>query len=75
MADFYENEELEERVILVGVQTNEHDDTMSSLKELDELARTAGAEAICKIVQNLSLHFTGYLYRKGKDRRSQRIII
>lgn len=66
MADFYENEELEERVILVGVQTNEHDDTMSSLKELDELARTAGAEAICKIVQNRESVHPGTYIGKGK---------
>ena len=33
-----------ERVILVGVQENDGDDTEESLQELAELAKTAGAE-------------------------------
>ena len=39
MADFYENQEIEERVILIGVETREEDDTEESLDELSELAR------------------------------------
>ena len=35
-------EEVEERVILVGVSTGEGDDTAQSLDELEELAKTAG---------------------------------
>ena len=34
--------ELEERVILVGVQVNDNEDTKESLDELEELAQTAG---------------------------------
>ena len=36
-------EELKERVILIGVSTSDGDDTEESLKELKELADTAGA--------------------------------
>ena len=34
---------LEERVVLVGVQTDDHDNVEESLDELEELADTAGA--------------------------------
>ena len=34
--------EIEERVILVGVQMNDGEDTEESLEELSELAKTAG---------------------------------
>ena len=36
---------LEERVVLVGVQTDDHDNVEESLDELKELASTAGAAA------------------------------
>ena len=48
----YEFNEIKERVILVGVQTQEGDDTASSLDELEELAGTAGAETVAKVIQN-----------------------
>ena len=38
--------EIEERVILVGVQVNENEDTYESLEELEELAHTAGAVTV-----------------------------
>ena len=34
---------LEERVVLVGVQTDDHDNVEESLDELKELASTAGS--------------------------------
>lgn len=40
--EYYEFKEIEERVILVGVQESDGDDTEESLKELSELASTAG---------------------------------
>ena len=42
----------EERVILVGVQTGENDNVEESLDELGELASTAGAVTVGRIVQN-----------------------
>lgn len=44
--------ELEERVILVGVQVNDNEDTGESLDELEELAQTAGAVTVGKVIQN-----------------------
>ena len=40
-----------ERVILVGVQENDGDDTEESLQELAELAKTAGAEVVGTVIQ------------------------
>ena len=52
MAEFFEFQDVEERVILVGVQTYQSDDTLESLDELEELAATAGAATVVKVVQN-----------------------
>ena len=40
---FYDFKEIEERVILIGVQTEQDEDVAASLDELEELAATAGA--------------------------------
>ena len=40
--------EIEERVILVAVQSDDNEDTAESLDELEELAKTAGAEVEVK---------------------------
>ena len=40
----YDLKETKERVILVGVQADDNEDTEKSLDELEELAQTAGAE-------------------------------
>ena len=49
---FYEFKETQERVILIGVQTEVGDDVEASLDELEELAETAGAETVAKVIQN-----------------------
>lgn len=48
-----EIEKLEERVILVGICRGEGDDTEESLDELGELAKTAGASPVGRMIQNL----------------------
>ena len=58
--------EIEERVILVGVQVNENEDTYESLEELEELAHTAGAVTVGKIVQNREAVHPGTYIGKGK---------
>ena len=45
MADFYENKQVTEEVILVGVALGETSVTDESLDELEELAKTAGARS------------------------------
>lgn len=66
MADMIELKELEERVILVGVSTDDHDDTQKSLDELEELAATAGAVAVGRVIQNLDQVHPGTYVGKGK---------
>ena len=62
----YEMGEQIERVILIGVQTCEEDNTAQSLLELRELAETAGAIAVGTIMQSReSVHPATYL-GKGK---------
>ena len=51
MAELIDLKELEERVILIAVSTSDEDDTRQSLDELEELADTAGAVTVDKIIQ------------------------
>lgn len=55
-----------ERVILVGVQENEGDDTEESLQELAELAKTAGAEVVGTVIQKRERIHPGTYVGKGK---------
>lgn len=55
-----------ERVILVGVSTSDHDDTEKSLDELEELAQTAGAVTVGRVIQNLDQVHPGTYVGKGK---------
>lgn len=57
---------LEERVILVGVQTSENDRVEESLDELEELACTAGAVTVGKLIQNREAVHPGTYIGKGK---------
>lgn len=59
-------DKLEERVILVGVQVSDNEDTMESLDELEELAQTAGAVTVGKIIQNREAVHPGTYIGKGK---------
>lgn len=66
MEAFYKSEQMKERVILVGVQTSGQDETFWSLLELEELAQTAGAEVVSRLVQNREgIHPATYV-GKGK---------
>lgn len=66
MAEMIELKQMQEKVILVGVSTDDHDDTQQSLDELEELAETAGAVTVGRVVQNLSqIHPVTYV-GKGK---------
>lgn len=58
--------ETQERVILVGVSTSDHDDTEKSLDELEELAQTAGAVTVGRVIQNLDQIHPGTYVGKGK---------
>lgn len=66
MTDLYEIKEDAERVILVGVCTSEQDDTEASLDELEELAQTAGAVCVGRVIQNRESIHPGTYIGKGK---------
>ena len=61
-----ENKEKKERVILVGVCVSDGDDTEVSLKELEELVKTAGAETAEVMIQNREAVHPGTYVGKGK---------
>lgn len=64
---FETEKELNEQVILVGVATRDNEyDIMDSMDELEELAKTAGAITIEKIVQNREGVHPGTYLGKGK---------
>ncbi len=66
MAEMIDLKEIKERVILVGVSTSDHDDTEKSLDELEELAATAGAVTVGRVIQNLDQIHPGTYVGKGK---------
>ena len=66
MAEMIEIKDEEERLILVGVSVNEDDDTEESLDELEELAKTAGAVTVVKVIQNRDKIHPGTYVGKGK---------
>ena len=61
----YNTDNETERVILIGVQL-EDDDTTKSLDELAELARTAGAETVGRIIQPREYAHPSTYIGKGK---------
>ena len=62
----YDLKETKERVILVGVQADDNEDIEKSLDELEELAQTAGAETVGRIIQNREQIHPGTYVGKGK---------
>lgn len=66
MAELIELKEIEERVILVAVSTEDEKDTRASLDELEELVKTAGAVTVDKIIQNRERIHPGTYLGKGK---------
>lgn len=62
----YELKEEQERVILVGVQTREGDDTQDSLDELKDLVKTSGAETVGMMIQSREAIHPGYYVGTGK---------
>ncbi len=66
MAELYEMKDQVERFVLVGVASGENDDTVQSLEELEELAATAGAVTVGKIIQNRESIHPGTYIGKGK---------
>ena len=51
MAEAFKIEEIEEKVILVGVSEQDGDDAEDSVAELAELVKTAGATVVGTMIQ------------------------
>ena len=66
MAELIKIEEIEERVVLVGVSEQEGDDAEDSIAELAELVHTAGAEVVGTILQKRELIHPGTYVGSGK---------
>lgn len=66
MAQTYENEQMEEKVILIGVSEQEGDDAEDSLAELAELVKTAGAVVVGTLIQKRENIHPGTYVGTGK---------
>ena len=66
MAQIYENEQMEEKVILIGVSEQEGDDAEDSLAELAELVKTAGAVVVGTLIQKRENIHPGTYVGTGK---------
>ena len=66
MAETFKIEDIQDKVILVGVSRQEGDDTIDSLEELEELCLTAGAVVLGKIIQNRDDFHPGTYVGTGK---------
>ncbi len=66
MAEAFEIEQLEEKVILVGVSLQDERETEESLAELKELADTAGAVTVGMVIQNREAVHPGTYIGSGK---------
>ena len=66
MAQTYENEQMEEKVILIGVSEQEGDDAEDSLAELAELVKTAGAVVVGTLIQKRGSIHPGTYVGTGK---------
>ena len=64
--ELYDLRDVEERVVLVGVQLGDDQDVEESLNELEELAQTAGARTVGKLIQNRETMHPGTYIGKGK---------
>ena len=61
-------DEIKERVILIAVDTDGSDQAERSLDELGELAKTAGAEVVGRMIQSRENIHPGTYIGKGKIR-------
>lgn len=70
-----DNREAKERVILVAVRKSDRENTEQSLDELCELASTAGAVTVARVIQNLDNFNPATYIGKGKIDEIKELII
>lgn len=75
MREPFKIEEVEEKVILVGVSLSDGDDAEDSLLELAELVKTAGAEVVGTAIQSRDSIHPGTYVGKGKLQEIRQMII
>lgn len=75
MAETFKIEDIQDKVILVGVSRQEGDDTMDSLEELEELCTTAGAVVYGKIIQNRDDFHPGTYVGTGKIQEIKELML
>ena len=66
MSELHEIKDIEERVILLAVEEDERNDTNACLDELEELASTAGAVVVGRMIQKREKIHPGTYIGKGK---------
>ena len=66
MGELIEIKREQERVVLVAVEYRENDDTVSLVDELEELAETAGAVTVGRLIQKRESVSPGLYLGKGK---------
>lgn len=71
----HENKQIEERVILVGVQEQDGDDTEDSLAELAELVHTAGAIVCDTVIQKVDRRHPGTYVGTGKVQEIKELVM
>lgn len=69
-----EMDHVQDRVILAAVCTESEEETVRSLKELSELAKTAGAEVVTSVWQNRDHPDPGMYLGKGKIEEIKELI-
>lgn len=74
MAELIELKEEKEKVILVAANTGGEDDTEASVEELSELAKTAGAITVGRVIQNRESVHPGTYLGKGKIEELKELI-
>ena len=75
MAEAFKIEEIEEKVILVGVSEQDGDDAEDSVAELAELVKTAGATVIGTMIQKRELIHPGTYIGTGKVAELKELIM
>ena len=74
MAELHDNQEIIEKLILIGVSTSDNDDTEVSLLELKELVKTAGGETAGIVIQNREKIHPGTYIGMGKIEEVKELI-
>ncbi len=74
MSEILEVEEIQEKVILIGVSLQDGDDTEESLEELKDLIKTAGAITVGTVIQKRDKIHPGTYIGKGKIEETAELV-